>query len=107
MNAALKSAGYSAISPWDFPSPSLQHQRLKRAGFEATAMFLIARPTPLPTGISGWLRTFAGPFIGTLIPQIQAQILTDAECRMAALHDPIEGWMADYVRLRFEARKPA
>ena len=27
--------------------------------------------------------------------------------RMAALHDPSEGWMADYVRLRFSARKPA
>ena len=106
MNAALEVAGYAAITPWDFPSPSLQKQRLKAAGFEVTAMFLIPRPTPLPTGISGWLRTFAGPFIGTLSPKVQADILADAERRMAALHDPVEGWMADYVRLRFAARKP-
>lgn len=106
MNAALEAAGGAAISPWDFPSPSLQKQRLQRAGFDVTAMFLIPRPTPLPTGISGWLRTFAGPFIGTLSPKIQTEILEDGERRMAALYDPIEGWMADYVRLRFVARKP-
>lgn len=106
MNAALEAAGHAAITPWDFPSPSLQKQRLISAGFDVTAMFLIPRPTPLPTGISGWLRTFAGPFIGTLSPQAQVNIRKDAERRMAALHDPIEGWMADYVRLRFAARKP-
>ena len=68
---------------------------------------LLPRLTPLPTGISGWLRTFAGPFVGALPAQQRAQILSDAERRMAALHDPSEGWMADYVRLRFSARKPA
>ena len=106
MNAALEAAGFPATSPWDFPSPSLQKQRLKHAGFEVTSIALIPRPTPLPTGISGWLRTFAGPFIGSLSPEMQANILSDAERRMAALHDPIEGWIADYVRLRFCARKP-
>ena len=107
MNAALEAAGFPAITPWDFPSPSLQKQRLKRSGFDVTAIALIPRPTPLPTGISGWLRTFAGPFVGAMPTQIQTQILTDAERRMAALYDPIEGWMADYVRLRFTAQKPA
>ena len=107
MNAALEAAGFAAISPWDFPSPTLQKQRLKRAGFEVTVIALLPRPTPLPTGISGWLRTFAGPFVGALPAQQRAQILSDAERRMAALHDPSEGWMADYVRLRFSARKPA
>ncbi len=106
MNAALEAAGFAALSPWDFPSPSLQKQRLNYAGFEVTMMTLIPRPTPLPTGISGWLRTFAGPFIGGLSPQMQAGILSDAERRMTALYDPSEGWMADYVRLRFAARKP-
>jgi SAM-dependent methyltransferase len=107
MNAALEAAGLNARFPWDFPSPSLQKQRLKRAGFDVTAIALIPRPTPLPTGISGWLRTFAGPFIGTLPVERQAQILMDAERRMFSLHDPVEGWMADYVRLRFAARKRA
>ena len=107
MNAALEAAGFAAISPWDFPSPTLQKQRFKRAGFEVTVIALLPRPTPLPTGVSGWLRTFAGPFVGALPAQQRAQILSDAERRTAALHDPSEGWMADYVRLRFSARKPA
>lgn len=107
MNAALEAAGFAAVSPWDFPSPSLQEQRLKQAGFAVTAICLIPRPTPLPTGISGWLRTFAGPFVGALPAQSQAHILSDAERRLSALHDPVEGWMADYVRLRFAAQKPA
>lgn len=107
MNAALERSGLPPISPWDFPSPSLQRQRLQRAGFEVTLIALIPRPTPLPTGISGWLRTFAGPFIGHLPAETQARTLADAERRMPALYDPVEGWMADYVRLRFAARRPA
>ena len=106
MNAALESAGLTAIFPWDFPSPSLQKQRLKHAGFDVVTIALIPRPTPLPTGISGWLRTFAGPVIGTLPPELQSKILLDAERRLIALHDPVEGWIADYVRLRFCAQKP-
>lgn len=105
MNAALEAAGLPATSPWDFPSSTLQKQRLKHAGFEVATIALIPRPTSLPTGISGWLRTFAGPFIGRLPPEMQSKILSDAERRMGALHDPIEGWIADYVRLRFCARK--
>lgn len=107
MNGALEAAGLTGLSPWDFPSPSLQKQRLKQAGFDVTTLALIPRPTPLPTGISGWLRTFAGPFIGALAVERQVQILVDAERRMSALHDPVEGWMADYVRLRFAAHKPS
>lgn len=106
VNASLEVAGLYAVAPWDFPSPSLQKQRLQRAGFEVTSVTLIPRPTSLPTGIKGWLRTFAGPFIGPLATELQIQILSDAERRLTALHDPLEGWIADYVRLRFCARKP-
>lgn len=51
MNSALEAAGLTAQSPWDFPSPSLQKQRLKRAGLVVTAIDLLPRPTPPPTGI--------------------------------------------------------
>jgi SAM-dependent methyltransferase len=106
MNAALEAAGLPPISPWDFPSPRRQRQRLERAGFDVISITLIPRPTPLPTQISGWLRTFAGPFVAALPALQQSQILADAERRLTALHDPVEGWIADYVRLRFAARKP-
>ena len=107
LNAAMEAAGQAPCAPWDFPSPSLQRQRLRHAGFKVEVIALIPRPTALPTQISGWLRTFAGPFVGRLPVQQQAEILADAERRLSALHDAVEGWIADYVRLRFVARKPS
>jgi SAM-dependent methyltransferase len=103
LNAAREARGGESVHPWDFPSPSLQRGRLGAAGFEVRRMLLVPRPTPLPTGIAGWLRTFAGPFLRDL-PAAEAPILlADAARRLGALHDPAEGWIADYVRLRFAA----
>jgi SAM-dependent methyltransferase len=104
LNAALEAAGGAAVRPWDFPSPRLQRQRLEAAGFEVLEIGLHARPTPLPTGMEGWLRTFAGPFLRGLGTAERHVVLRDAQRRLGALHDPVEGWIADYVRLRFAAR---
>lgn len=104
LNAGREAQGHAAVQPWDFPSPSLQRQRLEAAGFAVEAMVLVPRPTPLPTGMAGWLATFAGPFARDLSPEDRAALLADAERRLAALRDPVEGWAADYVRLRFAAR---
>lgn len=106
LNAAREAAGLAALRVWDFPSPTLQRARLAAAGFAVEAMGLIPRPTPLPTGMAGWLATFAGPFLRDVPEPGRAALLADAERRMAALHDPEEGWIADYVRLRFVARRP-
>jgi SAM-dependent methyltransferase len=106
LNAALLAAGHATQSPWDFPSPTRQRKRLERAGFTLQSITLIPRPTPLPTGIAGWLQTFAGPFVSAFPEQDRAAIVKDTVTRMTALHDPDEGWIADYVRLRFHATKP-
>ncbi len=104
LNAAREARGRPAVRPWDFPSPSLQRRRLEAAGFAVETMALVPRPTPLPTGMAGWLATFAGPFARDLGLEDRAALLADAERRLAALRDPVEGWAADYVRLRFAAR---
>ena len=103
LNAAREALGLTAVQPWDFPSPSLQRRRLGAAGFAVEAMALLPRPTPLPTGMAGWLATFAGPFLRDVSPQARGPLLLDAERRLGALRDPVEGWAADYVRLRFVA----
>ncbi|MGH2341403.1 class I SAM-dependent methyltransferase [Segnochrobactraceae bacterium EtOH-i3] len=104
---ALEAAGLSerARCPWDFPSATLQRQRLEAADFRVVSARLIPRPTPLPTGMSGWLATFAGPFLLGLAADDRAKITADTVRRLGALRDPADGWIADYVRLRFEARK--
>ena len=48
--------------PWYFPTVEDYELRLRRAGFVPQSVQLIPRPTPLPTGMRGWLDTFANPF---------------------------------------------
>jgi len=107
LNAARAAIGAPEVRIWDFPSPGLQRQRLERLGFVVEEMRLIPRPTPLPTGLPGWLATFAAPFTADLPEAARAPLLDDAVARLQpVLHDPVEGWAADYVRLRFRARRP-
>jgi SAM-dependent methyltransferase len=107
LNAARAVRGLPACRPWDFPSPLRQRARLEAAGFAVEDIVLIPRPTPLPTGMAGWLATFAGPFLADLGEAARPELLAAAEALMPALHEPEAGWFADYVRLRFTARKPA
>lgn len=109
LKAALEAEGLPerAVSPWNFPSATLQRRRLEAAGFDVVSLALIPRPTPLPTGMSGWLETFAGPFVDGLPDARRDAVLRDAARRLDALHDPLEGWSADYVRLRFAALRLA
>ena len=108
LQAARAARGLSPARIWDFPSVALTRKRLEALGFEVTEARLIPRPTPLPTGMAGWLSTFGAPFAADLPEAERAGLLADAEALLAtALHDPEAGWVADYVRLRFAARKPA
>lgn len=107
LNAARAAIGAVPCRIWDFPSPIGQRARLEALGFAVEDMALIPRPTPLPTGLPGWLATFGAPFVADLTQDAAAQVLADAAERLRpALFDPAEGWSADYVRLRFAARRP-
>ncbi|HEX2529223.1 MAG TPA: methyltransferase domain-containing protein [Geminicoccus sp.] len=93
-----------ALHPWYFPSPAEQKDRLEAAGFTVRSIDLIPRPTPLPTGMLNWLRTFAGPWTEHLPADRREPFLERVEGMLApALRDGRGHWTADYVRLRFEA----
>ncbi|MCX7645153.1 MAG: class I SAM-dependent methyltransferase [Rhodobacteraceae bacterium] len=106
LNAARTARGLGPCMPWDFPSPARQAARLAAAGFAVDEIALIPRPTPLPTGMAGWLETFAGPFVADLAPEDRPDLLARALALLCALHEPGSGWVADYVRLRFRAHRP-
>jgi SAM-dependent methyltransferase len=106
LNAAREAAGLAPARAWDFPSPALATKRLEAAGFTIVEVALIPRPTPLPTGMAGWLATFGGPFLVDVEPAFRDALLADALRRLDALCDPEAGWIADYVRLRFAVQKP-
>lgn len=80
------------------------------AGFEAIEAELIERPTPVPAGLAEWFRTFRAGFLDAAgVPEAQRdELATRAAARAeAALPRDAEGVvLADYVRLRFQMRKP-
>ena len=91
--------------PWYFATVEDYRSRLMRGGLEIEYIALIPRPTPLPTGMKGWLQTFALPFSGLLPEQDRDAFLDDAvEILRPVLCDEQGNWTADYTRLRFSAR---
>ncbi|MCR9087280.1 MAG: methyltransferase domain-containing protein [Rhodobacteraceae bacterium] len=108
LHGALTGLGHATPErgPWDFPRPEAQQDRLEAAGFTVTSIALIPRPTPLPTGIAGWLATFADPYLAHLPAAARPDVLSRTEALLSPLRDHTGGWWADYVRLRFAAAKP-
>jgi len=95
----------AAMLPWYYPSPDEYRERLERAGFETEYIELIPRPTPLPTGMRGWLETFAMPLTNSVPKEARADFLHEVTERLRpVLCDSSGRWTADYVRLRFLAR---
>ncbi len=91
--------------PWYFPSPAEYAARLETHGFTVLRMELIPRPTPLPTGMRGWLDTFANPFLVGVAGQQREAMLEEMTSLLApSLRGRGGGWTADYVRLRFAAQ---
>jgi SAM-dependent methyltransferase len=94
--------------PWYFPTASAYATRLRRHRFIIDEITLFARPTPLATGIEGWLETFAASLLAR-VPASDRAAATRAvvDLLRPVLCDTAGEWTADYVRLRFAARRPA
>jgi SAM-dependent methyltransferase len=93
--------------PWYFPTVEDYELRLRRAGFVPRTVQLIPRPTPLPTGMRGWLDTFANPFSAALPSEEREAFLDEVTVLVKPVLCDADGrWTADYIRLRFAAIKP-
>jgi SAM-dependent methyltransferase len=103
--AAVLGARGRAVPPlWYFPTADEYAHELRAAGFRVDEIASIPRPTLLPTGLEGWLKTFGQTFMAQLEPAERP----DALCAATALLEPVlrdsaGRWIADYVRLRFAA----
>ena len=96
-----------AAWPWYFPEPEDYRARLIAGGFTVVRLERFERPTPLPTGLAGWLATFAGPFLRHLPAAGRDAYLAEvADAVAPGLRDGNGQWWADYVRLRFVAVRP-
>lgn len=90
-----------------FPTAESYTERLKRHGFHVEQMALIPRPTKLVEGgMEGWLRTFRRGVLDGLPEDTRETVVKETAALLApALRDEAGNWIADYVRLRFVARK--
>jgi SAM-dependent methyltransferase len=90
-----------------YPTPDGYSRRLTRHGFTVEKMALIPRPTPLAeSGMAGWLRTFRRGVLDSLPHELRETVVEETVALLApALRDEEGNWVADYVRLRFIARK--
>ena len=107
--ATLQKRGFeqpASFIPWYFPTVDDYRTRLGGAGFQVDYIALIPRPTPLPSGMRGWLETFAIPLTNILPERQRGAFLDEVTERLRpVLCDELGRWTADYVRLRFLARK--
>jgi len=111
VRSVLASRGYRVPPVEENYYPTAQAFRavLEAGGFTVDVCDLIHRPTPLPTGMSAWLQTFRAGFIDSAgVPaDKRAQVIEDTRALLRpVLADDAGNWTADYVRLRFAARKP-
>jgi SAM-dependent methyltransferase len=107
--AALERRGVTDAAsriPWYFPTVDEYEVRLRRAGFVPQSVQLIPRPTPLPTGMRGWLETFANALSAALPETERGSFLDEVTARLKPVLCDSQGrWTADYMRLRFAAIK--
>jgi SAM-dependent methyltransferase len=96
-----------AHDPWTFAAADEQKERLETAGLRVERIEVVPRPTPLPTGLRGWLDTFGQSFLDALPAPLRPVAVAEVEDLAAPLLRDVDGlWVADYVRLRWIARRP-
>lgn len=111
IRAELTERGYAlpAEDPQWYASPDAFRSIYGEAGFADIDAELIERPTPLPAGIHGWVKTFRTGWmdVAGVAPEDRDEIALAVECRLAPELQQADGtFIADYVRLRFRMVKP-
>jgi trans-aconitate methyltransferase len=107
MRAVFARRGVPYTRHWYYPTPAAYGALLERHGFAVELATLFPRPTPLPTGMAGWLQTFGRGALSA-VPEPQREEATHEiiELLRPSLCDEAEQWTADYVRLQVIGRKP-
>ena len=96
------------VSPWFFPTVEEYSALLAKHGFSMREIALVPRPTPLKTGMEGWLNTFGRFFFDQFPEPDRTAALNEAlDLLRPSLCDTQGRWTADHVRLRFSAEHHA
>lgn len=104
IEAALAEHGIEPPRTWYFPAPGEWCSRLERHGFVVERLHRFARPTPVPNGLEGWLRTFGHDCFEQVPAAEREAVIADVIERTRPVLCDTEGhWTLDYIRLRFAA----
>ena len=96
------------VAPWFFPTVDEYGELLVEGGFIVREIALVPRPTPLKTGMEGWLRTFGRSFFDQFSEPERSDVLGEViELLRPSLCDDKGVWTADHIRLRFSAERAA
>jgi len=96
--------GYDPRVAWYYPTADEYRGRLEARGFLVDSIGLFPRPTPLPGGMDGWLRTFCVSQFDSLPYELRGIVEQEiVELLRPSLCDGSGKWTADYVRLRVAA----
>lgn len=107
LEQALARRGRTFRNPWFFPTVAQYRALLEARGFAVLDIERFTRPTPLPGDIRGWLEAFGAPLLGDLDEATREAVTNEVLERLEPRLRSADGsWVADYVRLRFAARKP-
>jgi len=105
---ALRQGDPALVAPWFFPTVEEYGRLLAEGGFSVKQITLVPRPTPLKTGIEGWLRTFGRSFFDQFPEPERTEVVGDvSELLRPSLCDAKGVWTADHIRLRFFAERGA
>jgi trans-aconitate methyltransferase len=115
--AAIRVALLAVLSARGIPKERIENNRffshmdyrawLENHGFHVEEITLTPRPTPLSSGMAAWLETFRSSVL-ELLPAAERQSAIDEIVGLLkpVLCDRQGSWTADYMRLRFRARRP-
>lgn len=99
---------YKARNPWKYPELGEFSKILENQGFRVSYIARIDKPTPLKNGLRSWLEVFSNKHTEGFPKDEKEAFYKEVEdyCRPMLCKDG-KNWIADYVRLRFLALKPA
>lgn len=104
IRSVLTNRGWDTNIHRYYATPAEYSARLQAHGFAVKEIALIPRPTPLPTGIRGWLETFERATLDRIPETQRERFIQEVEDLLKEeVCDSAGNWTAHYVRLRFLA----
>ncbi len=92
------------VNPWYYPTAQEYRSRLEAGGFAVDYAELVPLPTPLSTGMMGFLETFCEAFFRLLAASDRRAAMDEVvKLVRPAMCDREGHWTMDFVRVRFAA----